>query len=214
MMLRHMLEIHTNSKLLSKPSFDDEEITVSASTPKILIVNSFDEDAAKSFLQGFINAANTGQTVLPVIVDSYGGEIYSLLKMIDVINDSKIPVATVAMGKAMSCGAILVACGTKGHRYASKNSTIMLHDASGGDFGKTSDVNVTAAELKRLNNKIWDMLDERSGKSAGFFKKLVHDNDHADLFITPEQALEYGLIDHIGVPKTKITFDARMEFAL
>lgn len=209
-----MLEIHTTSPLLSKPSFDDDEISVSAATPKILIVNSFDEDAAKSFLQGFINAINTGQSILPVIVDSYGGEIYSLLKMIDVINDSKIPVATVAMGKAMSCGAILLACGSKGHRYASKNSTIMLHDASGGDVGKTSDVAVSAEELKRLNNKIWSFLDERSGKEPGFFKSLIHNNDHSDLFLTPEKALELGLIDHIGVPKTKITFDAKMEFAL
>lgn len=210
-----MLEIHTASPLLSKPSFgDDDEISVSMPTPKIMIVNSFDEDAAKSFLQGYINAINTGQSILPVVVDSYGGEVYSLLKMVDIINDSKVPVATVAMGKAMSCGAILLACGTKGHRYASKNSTIMLHDVSGGDFGKTSDVAVSAEELKRLNNKIWGLLDERSGKEPGFFKSLIHGNDHSDLFIAPERALELGLIDHIGVPKTKVTFDAKMEFAL
>ena len=77
----------------------------------IVRVNKFDEDAAKEFQAKIAQAHNTGQTVIPVVIDSYGGQVYSLMSMISGIQHAEIPVATVVEGKAMSCGAILFSFG-------------------------------------------------------------------------------------------------------
>ena len=79
--------------------------------PVIIRVNKFDEDAAKKFDQEMAQAHNTGQKVIPVVIDSYGGQVYSLMSMIGSIKNSELPIATIVEGKAMSCGAILFSFG-------------------------------------------------------------------------------------------------------
>ena len=80
-------------------------------SPVIIRVNKFDEDAAKKFSDEIALAHNTGQKIIPVVIDSYGGQVYSLMSMISAIKNSEIPVATIVEGKAMSCGAILFSFG-------------------------------------------------------------------------------------------------------
>ena len=89
-----------------------KEIELRAS-PIIIRVNEFDEDSAKEFAQQMSSAQSSGQSIIPVIIDSYGGQVYSLMSMIGNIKSSKIPVATIVEGKAMSCGAILFSFGTQ-----------------------------------------------------------------------------------------------------
>ena len=75
--------------------------------PIVIRVNKFDEKASKEFDSQVALAHNTGQKVIPIVIDSYGGQVYSLMSMISAINHCEIPVATIVEGKAMSCGAIL-----------------------------------------------------------------------------------------------------------
>ena len=75
--------------------------------PVIIRVNKFDEKSAKEFQHQMAQAHNTGQKVIPIVIDSYGGQVYSLMAMISAIKHSEIPIATIVEGKAMSCGAIL-----------------------------------------------------------------------------------------------------------
>ena len=79
--------------------------------PVIIRVRKFDEAAAAMFTKEMRKAQNTGQPVVPVIIDSYGGQVYSLMSMISDIKYSNLPVATIVQGKAMSCGAILFSFG-------------------------------------------------------------------------------------------------------
>ena len=81
------------------------------SSPVIIRVNEFTEESAKEFANKMAAAHNTGQKVIPIIIDSYGGQVYSLMSMIGSINSSELPVATIIEGKAMSCGAILFTSG-------------------------------------------------------------------------------------------------------
>ena len=80
-------------------------------SPVIIRVNKFDEDSAKKFAAEMAQAHNTGQEVIPIVIDSYGGQVYSLMSMIAAIKDAELPVATIVEGKAMSCGAVLFSFG-------------------------------------------------------------------------------------------------------
>ena len=111
------------SPLLKEPALIED-------LPVVIRVRSFTEAAAKEFSNLVTKAQNTGQPVLPVIIDSYGGQVYSLMSMISDIKHSKIPVATIVQGKAMSCGAILSSFGAEGKRYMDPDSTVMIHDVS------------------------------------------------------------------------------------
>jgi ATP-dependent Clp protease protease subunit len=86
-------------------------------TPVIIRVNKFDEKSAQEFSEKMSDAHNTGQPVIPIVIDSYGGQVYSLMAMISEIEHAELPVATIVEGKAMSCGAILFSFGNKDMRF-------------------------------------------------------------------------------------------------
>ena len=96
--------------------------------PVIIRVNKFDEESAKEFTDLMSRAQNTGQSVIPLVIDSYGGQVYSLMAMISAIKASRVPVATIIEGKAMSCGAILFSFGAEGKRYMDPDATLMIQD--------------------------------------------------------------------------------------
>ena len=81
--------------------------------PIVIRVRKFDEVAAKEFSNSINKAQNSGQPIVPVVIDSYGGQVYSLMSMISDIRHSKIPVATIVQGKAMSCGPFCLALARK-----------------------------------------------------------------------------------------------------
>ena len=123
------------------------------SPPIVITVNEFNEKAAREFTSKMSAAHNTGQKVIPIIIDSYGGEVYSLMKMISAIKNSSLPVATVVEGKAMSCGAVLFTFGDEGRRYMDPDATVMIHDVSSMAWGKLAELkaDVEEAEMKRFS---------------------------------------------------------------
>lgn len=208
-----MFELQSKNPQLSKPEISESaEISVKFRAPNIIYVNKFNEDAAKDFHEGMIKCQNTGQTIIPIVIDSYGGEVYSLLKMVDVIKASSIPVATICMGKAMSCGAVLLSCGAEGHRYMAPTGTVMIHDVATFAMGKCEEIKAEAKEVERLNKLIFKIMADNCGKEAGYFSKLVHEHGHADWFLEADEAKKHGIVNHLRIPKIKVTFDADMVF--
>ena len=175
------------------------------SDPVIIRVNKFDEKSANEFAEKIASAHNTGQSVIPVIIDSYGGQVYSLMSMIASIKSSELPIATIVEGKAMSCGVILFSCGTEGYRYITEDATLMIHDVSAGSWGKNSEIQASAEETKRLNEKIYKILSENSNKSEKWFNKQLNEKGRADWFIESKEAIDLGLADKIGMPKLEIS---------
>ena len=181
-------------------------------SPVIIRVNKFDEDAAKKFSDEIALAHNTGQKIIPVVIDSYGGQVYSLMSMISAIKNSEIPVATIVEGKAMSCGAILFSFGEQGYRFMDENATVMIHDVSSMDMGKVEELKAGAKEADRLNTIVYKMMAQNCGKADDYFMKIVDKKKHADWFLDSKEAKKHGMANHIRVPKLKIEISVDIDF--
>ena len=180
--------------------------------PVIIRVNKFDEASAKEFNNRMAAAQSTGQPVVPVVIDSYGGQVYSLMSMIAAIKSSDIPVATIVEGKAMSCGAVLLSFGEQGMRFADPDATIMIHDVSSGGRGKIEEIKADVKEAERLDEKIFTMMARNCGKKDDYFKKKVFSKKHADWFMDAAEAKRHGLVNQLRVPKMTIKVDVDIEF--
>jgi len=165
-----------------------------------ILVNEFTEYGVRLFKSDFDELRSTNLPIIPIIIDSYGGEIYSLLAMLDIMAVTDRPIATIAVGKAMSCGSILLACGTRGFRFVGPNSTIMIHDAATFSFGKIEDLKSEVGEADRLNNKIFNILDNRCSQKLGYFKKILSNKKHVNWYLDPQEALKHRIVDHVGLP--------------
>lgn len=181
-------------------------------SPIIIRVNNFDEKSAKEFQEQVALAHNTGQKVIPVVIDSYGGQVYSLMTMISAIKHSELPVATIVEGKAMSCGAVLLTFGEEGMRFADPDATIMIHDVSSGGYGKIEELKADVKEADRLDEKIYVMMARNCGKKDDYFKKKVFTKKHADWFMAAAEAKKHNIINHLRVPKIDISVSVDIEF--
>ncbi len=179
--------------------------------PVIIYVNEFNDKAAKEFSQKMTLAHNTGQPIIPIVIDSYGGEVYSLLHMISEIENSSLPIMTIAQGKAMSCGAALLSCGAEGMRFAAPTATIMIHDVAAGSIGKIAELKADVKEAERLNQKIFSMMDKNCKQQDGYFIKKVKDRDRADWFLTAKRARKLNLVNHLRVPTLTMDIDVRIK---
>ena len=180
-------------------------------SPQIIRVNKFDEKSAKEFQDQIALAHNTGQKVIPVVIDSYGGQVYSLMSMIAAIRHAELPVATIVEGKAMSCGAVLFTFGEEGLRFMDPDATVMIHDVSSMDFGKVEELKAGAAEADRLNEKIYTMMARNCGKKDDYFLKIVDKKKHADWFLDADEAKKHGMANQIRVPRLSISVDVSID---
>ena len=181
--------------------------------PVIIVINKFDEKTATDFRRAMSAAHNTGQKVIPIIIDSYGGQVYSLMSMIAAIKASELPVATIVEGKAMSCGAILFTFGEEGMRFMDPNATLMIHDVSSMDFGKVEELKASAAEADRLNGTVYKMMAQNCGKRDDYFMKIVDKKKHADWFIDATEAKKHNLANHLRLPTMNINIDVDIDFS-
>ncbi len=180
--------------------------------PVIIRVNKFDEEAAKKFSLEMAAAHNSGQKVIPVVIDSYGGQVYSLMSMIAAIKHAELPVATIVEGKAMSCGAVLFSFGTDGYRFMDPNATVMIHDVSSMDFGKVEELKAGAQEADRLNTIIYTMMAQNCGKKDDHFMKIVDKKKHADWFLDAQEAKKHNMAQHLRLPKFNIKVTVDIDF--
>ena len=193
------------SPLLKDKEFIDD-------LPIVIRVRKFDEASAKSFSEQMSKAQNTGQPVVPVIIDSYGGQVYSLMSMVSDIQHSRITVATIVQGKAMSCGALLFSFGAEGARYMDANATLMIHDVSSMAWGKVEEIKASAEETERLNQKVYKMMAKNCGHHEDYFLDLIHEKGHADWFLEAGEAKKHNLTNHTRVPSLKIEVKVKFDF--
>ena len=180
--------------------------------PIVIRVKKFDEAAAKEFSEKMSKAQNTGQPVVPIIIDSYGGQVYSLMSMIADIRHSRISVATIVQGKAMSCGALLFSFGKEGMRYMDPDATLMIHDVSSMTIGKVEEVKADAEETERLNQKVYKMMAKNCGHHEDYFLDIIHEKGHADWFLESDECLKHNLANHLHVPQLKIEATVKFDF--
>lgn len=179
----------------------------------VQVRGEFCEEMAEEFAHAMNTAENTGQHIIPVVIDSYGGDVYALLSMIDAISACSVPVATIVIGKAMSAGAALLTCGAPGHRYAAPNATVMIHSAwDSGISGNADDLKVGADELMRLNKRILEIMSKNCGHDKNYFHNQMATKKNTDWFVQPKEALKHNIINHVHIPSFDIKVAMSVDF--
>ena len=126
-------------------------------------------------------------------INSPGGSISAGMAIYDTMNFVECDVSTICVGMAASMGAFLLAGGTKGKRFSLPNSEVLIHQPLGGTEGQASDIAIQAAHMARIKERMNRILAQNTGKD---YEQIVKDTDR-DNWMTAQEALEYGLIDHI-----------------
>jgi ATP-dependent Clp protease, protease subunit len=137
---------------------------------------------------------------ISIYINSPGGSVTAGLAIYDTMQFVTCDVTTYCMGIAASMGAVLLTAGTKGKRYALPNSDIMIHQVSGGAQGQASDVERQVEFMFKLKKRLNKILSFHTGKSV---EQVERDADR-DNYMTAEQAMEYGLVDHVVKPRKEV----------
>lgn len=121
--------------------------------------------------------------------------------MIETMDEVSNPVVTVAVGKAMSCGAVLLSHGDV--RFCGKHARVMIHEVSSGTGGDVHDMMADATETKRLNRWFMGLLAKNCGIKGGYdaIRKIVKDQDGRNKYMDSNESLEFGIVDAVGMPK-------------
>ena len=199
-----MRKIYKRSELLK-----DAELRY---TPVVIRVQDFTPKSAKEFSDQMQLAHNTGQPIIPIVIDSYGGQVYSLMSMVSEIKNSKIPIATIVQGKAMSCGAILSTFGADGMRYMDRDATVMIHDVSSMAWGKIEELKSSTVEADRLNKIVYEMMAKNCKQKKNYFLDIIHSKGHADWYLDAEECLFHNIAQHVELPTLEVSIGVNFKF--
>ena len=145
----------------------------------------------------FLEAENPDKDI-SLYINSPGGSVTAGLSIYDTMQFIKPDVSTLCVGQAASMGAVLLTGGAKGKRHALPNSRVLIHQVMGGFQGQASDVEIHAQEILSIKEKLNTILSTHSGQKVD---KIAEDSDR-DNFMSPEEAVEYGLIDSVMETRT------------
>ena len=134
---------------------------------------------------------------ISIYINSPGGSVTATLAMLDTMNHIKPDVSTVCVGLAASGGAILLAGGKKGKRFALPNAEIMIHQPWGGAQGQASDIEITAKQILKTRERLNKLLAKATGKALAVIEKDVD----RDFFMSADEAKKYGIIDQVHKSK-------------
>lgn len=169
---------------------------------RVIFLTGQVHDATASLINAqllFLEAENPDKDIY-FYINSPGGVVTSGLSIYDTMQYIKPDVATICMGQAASMGSFLLMAGAKGKRYSLPNSRIMIHQPSGGAQGQATDIEIQAQEILRMKK----MLNEKYYEHTGTALEIIEDAMERDNFMSPTQALDFGLIDYIVASRADI----------
>ncbi len=162
---------------------------------RIIMLGSPIDDAVASLVTAqllFLQAEDPEKDI-SMYINSPGGVVTAGLAIYDTMQYIKCDVATYCIGQACSMGAVLLAAGAKGKRYALPNARVMIHQPSGGAEGKASDILISAEEIRKCRATLNEILARHTGKDIATVER---DTDR-DFFLSADEAKEYGLVDNV-----------------
>ncbi|MBI2584817.1 MAG: ATP-dependent Clp endopeptidase proteolytic subunit ClpP [Rhodospirillales bacterium] len=136
-------------------------------------------------------------------INSPGGVVTAGLAIYDTMRYIRPDVSTVCIGQAASMGSLLLCCGAKGKRYALPNSRIMMHQPSGGAQGQATDIEIQAREILKLRERLNHIYVEHTGQPI----KVIEEAVERDRFMSPDEALNFGLIDEVVTERPPVGED-------
>jgi ATP-dependent Clp protease protease subunit len=138
---------------------------------------------------------------IQMYINSPGGVIYAGLAIYDTMQMIPNPISTFAVGVTASFGTVLLAAGTKGHRYALPNATIHMHQPLGGAQGQATDIEIQARQILRLKSLLLGIMSKHTGQPL----EVIERDSDRDYYMEAKQAVEYGLVDHILEAPEKVS---------
>ena len=164
---------------------------------RIIFLGTAIDDYVANVIQAqllFLESVDASKDI-SIYINSPGGGVYAGLGIYDTMQFIKPDVATICTGMAASMGAVLMCAGEKGKRSALPHSRIMIHQPMGGAQGQASDIEITAREILKLKDELYEIIAKHSGQKV----KKVHDDSDRDYWMKAEEAKTYGMIDEILV---------------
>ena len=160
----------------------------------IFIVGPIDDNVANLVCAQLLFADHeNADKEVQIYINSPGGSVTAGLSIYDTMQFINCEVRTLCLGQAASMGALLLASGTKGKRICLPNSRVMIHQPSGGSQGQASDIEIQAREILYMRQRMNEILAQHTGKSV---EEVAADTER-DNFMTPVEAIQYGIIDEI-----------------
>ncbi len=160
----------------------------------IFLGGEINQDSANTVIAQllFLEKENPDEDI-QLFINSYGGAALSGLAIVDTMRYIAPDVSTIAVGSAMSAGALILATGAKGKRFALPNAEILIHQPLGGAQGQASDIDIAARNILQLRSRINAILADATGQTV---KQIEKDSDR-DKYFTAQEAKKYGLIDKV-----------------
>ncbi len=166
---------------------------------RIIFMGTAIDDYVANIIQAqllFLESVDNEKDI-SIYVNSPGGGVYAGLGIYDTMQLIKPDVATICTGMAASMGAVLLCAGAAGKRSALPHSRVMIHQPLGGAQGQASDIEITAREILKLKDELYEIISKHSGQSM---EKVHHDSDR-DYWMIAHEAKEYGMIDEVLIRK-------------
>ena len=162
---------------------------------RIVFLGSQVDDTTSNLIMSqllFLEAEDPEKDIY-LYINSPGGSVYAGMAILDTMNHVRPDVCTICMGLAASMGAFLLAAGAKGKRMSLPNARIMIHQPLGGAQGQAVDIEIQAREILYIKRSLNEMLAVNTGKPL----EQIEQDTERDFFMSPAEALEYGLIDRV-----------------
>jgi ATP-dependent Clp protease protease subunit len=166
---------------------------------RIIFLGAAVNDYVANIIQAqllFLESVDSSKDI-SIYINSPGGGVYAGLGIYDTMQFIKPDVATICTGMAASMAAVLMCAGKKGKRSALPHSRIMIHQPLGGAQGQASDIEITAREIMKLKDELYQIIAKHSGQTV----EKVHDDSDRDYWMKAEEAKKYGMIDEILIRK-------------
>ncbi len=166
---------------------------------RIIFLGTAIDDYVANIIQAqllFLESVDSSKDI-SIYINSPGGGVYAGLGIYDTIQFIKPEVATICTGMAASMGAVLMCAGQKGKRSALPHSRIMIHQPLGGAQGQASDIEITAREILKLKDELYEIIAKHSGQKI----EKVHLDSDRDYWMKADEAKKYGMIDEVLIRK-------------
>lgn len=182
--------------------------------PKMVFLSDIEDDTLCQIVRKFDECAQTGQTIIPLIVDSHGGSMWKSFGIVDFIRSYDLPVATICVSHALSGGSLIHSSGTKGHRYVSESVTYMIHEQNGFEWGKHTDMKSRIEFSDFQRGKLMRMYADNSDLSVAKLEKIISERKNSDWYFGADECIEYGFADHIGIPTFEVEVSQKTSLSL
>jgi ATP-dependent Clp protease protease subunit len=190
---------NSNSAVENKKNSDDSTLVAAVHTgdPTRLVVlhGDVNEASISMVVAQLLHLASMNYKPIHLVISTYGGSVDEMFTLYDTIKFLPCPVHTIALGKVMSAGVLLLASGTKGKRMIGRSARIMIHPVSGGVMGNVFEVINDTKEHKRMQDQMVNAIVKETNSTKSQIEKIMKSGH--DYYLLPEQAVKMGIVDKI-----------------